>query len=169
MSSSTSPKSRAWTVVVAATAVTAIGGATAAAAWGSNAQVPQSETVNVALSEQRPIAAESKPAGSAQWTALAAKVGDWQAESVPSADSPFSKAGGATAAQDVQSASVQSVQSADSAVSAQSAQSPASASVDSPASVQSPASVDSPNSPDSPQTPDSPESVSADSPDSYGA
>lgn len=164
MSSQPPQKSRTWTVVVAATAVAAIGGASLAATWAGPG-TKSTDGVTISMSEQRPIteAAEQLVAqatavdtASIAWNELARRLGDWSISSVAEVAGPFAEARGLAAAADVQSASVQTVASV---VSAQSVSPPSPVSAQSPVTPQSPNTPQSPASPVSPQSPASPPSV----------
>lgn len=169
-------RSRTWTVVVAATAITAIGGAGLAAVWAGPG-TKTTDGVTISLSEQRSITdatdqlvarVEAMDAASSDWQELGRKVGDWSTTSITAIAGPFTQARALAAGADVQSASVQSVASPARAqsVSPQSPNTPQSPA--SPPSVQSPNTPQSPASPpsaQSPASPASPEAPSTDSPD----
>ncbi len=156
-------RSRTWTVVVAATAITAIGGAGLAAVWAGPGTT-STDGVNISLSEQRSITdaaqqllaeAEALDTAGSDWHELANRVGGWGAHSVAAIAGPFAQARDLAAAADVVSASVQSVASP---VSAQSVSPASPISVQSPRSVQSPITPQSPASPPSVQSPITPQS-----------
>lgn len=78
-------KSRTWTVVVAATAVTAVGGAALAATWAGPG-TKSTDGVTISMSEQRPITqaadavvaqVSSLDTAASEWDKLALRVGDW--------------------------------------------------------------------------------------------
>lgn len=156
-------KSRTWTVVVAATAITAIGGAGLAATWAGPG-TKSTDGVTISMSEQRPITQAADEvvaqvsaidAAATEWDKLAQRVGDWTISSVAAVSGPFAQAREVAASADVQSASVQTVASV---VSAQSVSPPSPVSAQSPVTPQSPASPISAQSPISPASPISPQS-----------
>lgn len=114
MSKEKPQRSGAWTIVAGAAALSAVGAAAVAAAWGAGGPAT-AEGVN--LTEQRPIAAQATvgldaavdPAGARllvdEWFTQASRVGSWEIGPLPSLESPFLKAQEELAAnQDVESA-----------------------------------------------------------------
>ncbi|WP_109472552.1 hypothetical protein [Ornithinimicrobium cavernae] len=170
MTEQTPRSSRTWQVVVAATAITVIGGASTAAAWTDNA-TGAADASSLELSEQRSLTETSDQATlrvaeamSARWDALASQVGEWTATAVPTIGTAFVKARDLAAAQDVQSASVPSVASPvtpQTPVSQTSPVSPQTA-----PSAQSPVTPQTPQTPPSAQSPESPQTPSVPSPES---